>query len=433
MRTAGRLERPARTAHAHPSPPALVESSAAGGELNLDYAATTPALRVAIDAVTAFLPDYGSVHRGGGRRSTLSTEAYESARESVASFVASPAGSSVIFVRNTTEAANLLSAALRSGSRVLCSPFEHHANLLPWRSHDVRYLPFTRSEADFLEVVETSLRQALDAGRPIDLLAVTGASNVSGEVTPIAALARLAHDHGARIFVDAAQLAPHRPIDVGALDVDFLAFSGHKLYAPFGTGALIARDEALRDGLPLLHGGGAVRLVSLDDVAWGDVPHRYEAGTPNTVGAIALGAACRALRTFGMERLSAIETAIAEPLWEGLRSVPGVSLLQMWEDARDRVGVATFAIEGIEPQEVARGLASDWGIAVRSGAFCAHPLVAYLLGVSAEHTRRLFDALAGGGEVRVPGAVRASIGLGVTRNDIDVFLDAVHTLAAGGR
>ena len=149
MKAVSGLDRPAGSAHARSSPPALalVESSAAGREVNLDYAATTPALRATIEAVTAFLPDYGSVHRGGGRRSTLSTEAYESARESVASFVACPAGSSVIFVRNTTEAANLLSAALRPGSYVLCTPFEHHANLLPWRSHNARYLPFTSSES----------------------------------------------------------------------------------------------------------------------------------------------------------------------------------------------------------------------------------------------------------------------------------------------
>ena len=204
-----------------------------------------------VDAVVAFVPEYGSVHRGGGRRSAISTEAYEVARRSVAGFVGCPAGSSTIFVRNTTEAANLLAAALPPGSRILCTPFEHHANLLPWRIHRVRHLQFTRSADELRARVERALADARAAGEPFDLLAVSGASNVTGEVTPLAELASTAHAYGAKIFVDAAQLAPHRPIDMGRSDVDFLAFSGHKLYAPFGTGALLARDEALSRGLPL--------------------------------------------------------------------------------------------------------------------------------------------------------------------------------------
>ena len=166
--------------------PALVESPEDELELNLDYAATTPALRATLEAVEEFVPQYGSVHRGGGRRSAAATEAYELARRSVASFVGCPQGSSVIFVRNTTEAANLLAAALPRDSVVLCTPFEHHANLLPWRIHDVRHLAFQRSAEDFLDEVERSLESASLAGRPVDLLAVSGASNVTGEVTPLA-------------------------------------------------------------------------------------------------------------------------------------------------------------------------------------------------------------------------------------------------------
>ncbi len=195
-------------------------------ELNLDYAATTPALRATLEAVEAFLPHYGSVHRGGGRRSAAATAAYELARRSVASFVGCPPGSSVIFVRNTTEAANLLAAALPRDSIVLSTPFEHHANLLPWRIHRVRHLDFQRSPEDFLDEVERSLERASLVRRPVDLVAVSGASNVTGEVTPLHELVVLAHAYGARVFVDAAQLAPHRTIDVEADDVDFLAFSG---------------------------------------------------------------------------------------------------------------------------------------------------------------------------------------------------------------
>jgi selenocysteine lyase/cysteine desulfurase len=414
------------------APLPLVETPDQTAEINLDYAATTPALRATVEAVTEFLPSYGSVHRGGGRRSALATEAYESARQRVAEFVGCSAEHSVIFVRNTTEAANVLAAALPPGSRVLCSPFEHHANLLPWRLHDVRYLPFVSSEAELLTAVSAELQRAQAAREPYDLFAISGASNVTGDVPPVAELAQIVHAHGATIFVDAAQLVPHRQVDVSALDVDFLAFSAHKLYAPFGTGALIVRTEALRDGLPLLRGGGAVRLVSLEDVAWSDVPHRFEAGTPNIIGAIALGAACQALASHGMDRIALAERELATLLWDGLADVPGIRSLRMWETTSDRVGVATFTVDGHEPHEVARTLADEWGIAVRSGAFCAHPLVAHLLGVPPADTRALFEELAQGDDVAVPGAVRASIGLGVTAGDIEAFLRAITAISTGG-
>jgi selenocysteine lyase/cysteine desulfurase len=402
-------------------------------EINLDYAATTPALQVTVDAVNAFIPWYASVHRGGGVRSRRSTEAYEAARASVERFVACPANTSVVFVRNTTEAANLLAVALPAGSRILCSPAEHHANLLPWRAHDVDYLPWTATLADFVEGVEETLRAAAAAGRPYSLLAVTGASNVTGEVTPIAELTRMAHEHGALIFVDAAQLAPHRRIDLTGLDVDFLAFSGHKVYAPFGTGALIVRTEAVRGGIPMLKGGGAVRLVTLDDVVWGDAPGRFEAGTPNLVGAIALGAACDALCEVGMDRIAAVESSLARRLWSRLDSLEGVHLLRLWPDAADRVGVATFVVEGVESHELGRRLAEDWAIAVRAGSFCAHPLVAHLLDIDPAHAEGLLGCIDRGEDIMIPGAVRASIGLGTTEADIASLVTAVAHISAEAR
>ena len=267
--------------------------SRAPRRVNLDYAATTPALVAAVEAVQRAIPWYGSLHRGGGRKSAYSTTLFEEARSSVARFVGCADADNVVFVRNTTEAANLLAVALPIGTRVLCSPFEHHANLLPWRQHRVTHLPFTATAADFLEAVAHSLDAADRAGDPFSLVAITGASNVTGEMPPVADVARLAHDRGALVFVDAAQLAPHRQIDLRELGADFLAFSGHKVYAPFGTGALVAATAGLANGSPLLHGGGAVRLVTLDDVAWAPAPRRFEAGTPNLLGAVALGGGVR--------------------------------------------------------------------------------------------------------------------------------------------
>src|SRR3954451_1916370 len=312
--------------------------------VNLDYAASTPVMAEVWEAVEAFVPWYSSVHRGTGHKSQLATDAYESARGDVAAFVGARRLDDVVFVRNTTEAINVLSASLPDGTRVLSTPVEHHANMLPWRRHDVRLLPFTRSPAGLLEVAE----QALRGGR-FDLLAVTGASNVTGEVWPLAELAHLAHRHGAKLFVDAAQLAPHRPTDMARSGIDLLAFSGHKLYAPFGAGALVGR---MGTGEPLLRGGGAIKVVATDDVVWTDAPERYEAGSPNVIGVVALAAACRRLRAVGMEAVAERERWIAARLWAGLRTVPGVRTLSLWPDAADRVGVATFNLDGYRDAEL---------------------------------------------------------------------------------
>ena len=298
----------------------------------------------------------------------------------MARFVGCDNADDVVFVRNTTEAANLLAVALPPGTRVLCSSFEHHANLLPWRQHRVTHLPFTTTAAAFLAAAADALEEAERAGDPFSLVAITGASNVTGEVPPVAEVARLAHARGALVFVDAAQLAPHRRIDLHELEADFLAFSGHKVYAPFGTGVLVSPADGLANGSPLLHGGGAVRIVTLEGVAWAETPRRYEAGTPNLLGAVALGAACNALTSYGMDAVAEQERLLASVLWDGLDAIGGVTQLHQWTDAPDRVGVAAFTAEGWTAHELGTHLA-DRGIAVRAGSFCAHPFVAHLLGV----------------------------------------------------
>ena len=267
-------------------------------------------------------------------------------------------------------------------------------------------------------------RRPSGAGDPFSLVAITGASNVTGEVPPVAEVARLAHARGALVFVDAAQLAPHRQIDLHELGADFLAFSGHKVYAPFGTGVLVSPADGLAGGSPLLHGGGAVRIVTLEGVAWAETPRRYEAGTPNLLGAVALGAACDALTSYGMDAVAEHERALASVLWDGLDAIGGVRQLHQWTDAPDRVGVASFTAEGWTAHELGTHLA-DRGIAVRAGSFCAHPFVAHLLGVGEDDTARLLHEAECGEDVTIPGAVRASIGLGTTRADIDAFLAAI--------
>ena len=406
-----------------------IHADAIEGQINLDYAATTPALRAAVDAVLRLLPAYGSIHRGGGARSRISTDAYEEARATVARFVDSGDEHVVIFVRNTTEGINLVAASLPRGSRILCSPLEHHANLLPWREHAVDHLPFTRSAGELVERAAETLRRAAAARTPYDVVAVSGASNVTGEVLPVRELAEIAHHAGAQLLVDGAQLAPHRRVSVRELGVDYLALSGHKLYAPFGAGALVVRRDLLRAAPPLLKGGGAVRAVSLEDVTWAELPQRLEAGTPNLLGAVALGAACDELERFGRDRLEQQETALAERLWAGLEQNPAVSVLRGWPSDDDRVAVAAFTVDGQEARHVAERLGTEYGVAVRSGLFCAHPFVSHLLGTPAGRVSAALTALPGD-EVLLPGAVRASIGVGVEPAHVETLLAALDELAA---
>ena len=397
--------------------------------VNLDYAASTPVMADVWAAVEAFVPWYSSVHRGSGAKSQVSTAAFEDARDTVGRFVGAHADDTVVFVANTTEAINVLSAALPAGTRVLSSAVEHHSNMLPWRHHDLRLLPFSGSQDELLDACERALRSARP---PIDLVAITGPSNVTGEVWPIAELAELAHAHGAQLLVDAAQLAPHRPIDMTGAGIDFLALSGHKLYAPFGVGALVGGARRLRAREPLLHGGGTIELVTPDDVIWADAPHRHEAGSPNVVGAVALAAACRALRGLGMDNVAAHEQALSARLWSALEAIAGLHRLTLWPDTAERVGVATFNLDRYRHPLLAAILSAEHAIGVRHGCFCAHPLITRLLGVPDHQINRLAAELRAGRRPALPGAVRASIGLGTTPHDIDRLIDALRDIADTG-
>ena len=390
---------------------------------NLDYAASAPPLTEVWAEVQAFLPWYSSVHRGAGFRSLVATAAYEGARDAVRGFLGGRPDDTVIFTRNTTDAINLLARCLPPETSVVTTLSEHHANLLPWRRyHGAVELPVPTTPAELLSSVDQALG-CLPAGRPA-LLAVTGASNVTGEVWPIADLAALAHRHGARILVDCAQLAPHRPIDVAGLDLDWVALSGHKLYAPFGAGALVGRADWVAAGDAYLAGGGAVAEVSADGVTWTDLPDRHEGGSPNVVGAVAMAAACTALGRIGMDAVAADEERLGDLLRSRLAEVPGLVTYSTWPDHRDRVGIVAFAVCERDHSEVAAILSAEYGIGVRSGSFCAHPLLAHLAGGSAGWRP--------GCGLRVPGAVRASLGLGNDDSDVERLAGALVEISVRG-
>lgn len=396
--------------------------------VNLDNAATTPALTAVERAVERALPLYGAVHRGTGFKSELSTELYQRCRDEVGAFVgADPARHAVVFGRSTTELLNLLAHGLgfSTDDVVIVSGLEHHSNDLPWR----RAASVVRVEA---EADGTLSEQAVEAcfrghrGRA-RLLAVTGASNVTGYAPDIDRLARIAHRHGAAICVDAAQLVAHRALDVSQSDVDFVAFSGHKMYAPFGSGALVGLRKRLERMAPLLVGGGTVSVVTPERVWWAPTPFKDEAGTPNLLGALAMAQACRTLSGFSLSRIAERERALGAILSRRLGRIPGLTVYGRAPGAGyDRVGIAAFNVRGLAHGAVAEALSIHYGIGVRSGCFCAQPLVARLLGLpplaeppSDEHAR--------------PGMVRASLGLCNRDADVSALCDALEEIAADPR
>jgi selenocysteine lyase/cysteine desulfurase len=374
---------------------------------NLDLAATAPALRPVAERVAQLVPYLGSVHRGAGLPSQWSTALYEEARASVGRSFGARDEDVVVFTRGTTDALNLLAAAVPAGREVIFLDVEHHANLLPWQARGHRCLAHAATLAETLE----RLSEALAAARAPALVAITGASNVTGERPPLDAVVALAHAAGARVAVDAAQLAPHGRIDLGSSGVDYVACSGHKLYAPYGAGALVGRRDWLDAAAPYLAGGGAVHDVAPERVAWAAAPQRHEAGTPNLLGAVGLATALEALDSLGAERASH-EEALRRRLVGALAAIEGVERPAIWSDGADPIGVVCFTVAGWDPALVAAVLSAEHGIGVRDGRFCAHPLL-----------RRL--GLPGG-------AVRASLGVGSVREDVDRLAGALEALTCDG-
>ncbi|GFH35049.1 aminotransferase class V-fold PLP-dependent enzyme [Streptomyces pacificus] len=421
-----------------------------GGEVAyaaLDYAASAPALQRVWDDVAAYAPYYGSVHRGAGYLSQLSTDLFESSRATVHEFLDCREDDQVVFTRSTTDSLNLLAGVLPDGCEVFVFETEHHAALLPWTNARVTCLDAPRTPGQAVLTLESALA-GRDLGVPA-LVCVTGASNVTGELWPVRELAAVSHAHGARIVLDAAQLAPHHPVSVRDSGVDWVAFSGHKLYAPFGSGVLAGRADWLREAEPYLAGGGASRKVSRRagggvDVEWHTTAARHEAGSPNVIGVYAIASACRALTEAGFDTLVEREQQLVEKVLAGLAGVPGVRVLSLFGDGSSstpaggtpaRVGVVSFVVEGWSSSHFAAALSAEYGIGVRDGLFCAHPLVRTLLGGDPRQPGECGAAPGGDsaeGAGRPLNAIRVSFGAGTPDEHVERFVRAVGELVRDG-
>ena len=378
----------------------------------LDNAATTQKPLSVIEAISrVYTQQNANVHRGAYELSAIATEAYEAARQNVQHFIGAAQAREIVFTGGATESINLVAHSflrprLQAGEEVLVSALEHHANLLPWQAicqekgATLRIIPVSESgeldQAAFAEMLNPRVK----------LMALVHVSNSLGTLNPAAEMIALAHAHGIPVLLDAAQSIAHLPIDVQALDCDFLVFSGHKIYGPGGIGVLYGKAEQLEAMPPFLQGGGMIRSVSYESATFAEIPRRFEAGTPKLAGAVGLGAALDYVQGLGMDNIQQHSEALTNYAREQLRQVPGIRFIGTGHPAS---GIVSFLLDGTHPHDLATVL-NEAHIALRAGHHCTQPLM-HRLGI--------------------PGTVRASFGVYNTFAEIDRLrqgLQAAKTL-----
>ena len=372
----------------------------------LDSAASAQKPRVVLDRMRQFYEtSYANIHRAVYPLSEAATEAYESARARVARFIGAAGPESIVFTRNATEGVNLVANAfgasrLRPGDRILVTRLEHHANIVPWQLlRDRLGLELLVAPIDSAGDLDLEALDRLLAQNP-KLVAVTATSNALGTRTPIKDIVARVHRAGAIAVVDAAQAAPHTPIDVVAWDCDFLVFTGHKLYGPDGVGVLYGKPDLLAVMPPWQGGGDMIRTVTFERTEYADIPHRFEAGTPPIGAAIGLAAAIDFIEAVGWQRIEAHDRALTAYTLERLGEVPGIRSVGM---PKNRVGIVSFTLDGVHPHDVG-SLLGERGVCVRTGHHCAQPLMDHL---------------------GLPGTVRASFGVHNDASDVDRLADAL--------
>jgi len=346
----------------------------------LDNGATTQKPRAVIEAVKRYYErDNANVHRGVHTLGSRATDAYEGAREKVAKFLNAASTREIIFTRGTTAALNLVASGyarqtLREGDEIVITPMEHHSNLIPWQQAakatgaTLKYIPLQPDGTIALQDVEAAVTERTK------IVAITYVSNVLGTINPIAQIAEIAHRHGAVIVVDGAQSTPHMKVDVRALNVDFYAFSGHKMCAPTGIGALYGKAELLERTEPVEFGGEMIDFVELYDSTWKELPWKFEGGTPIIAGAVGLGAAIDFLEQIGLDNIDRHEKKLTRYALDRLSEIEGITI---YGPRDERAGLVTFNLGDVHPHDVATVLDTE-GIAVRAGHHCCQPLMRWL-------------------------------------------------------
>lgn len=397
--------------------------------INFDNAATTPPLTSVINAINDFSPFYSSIHRGTGYKSIVSSRFYDRARYIIMDFLgANLKYHTAIFVKNTTEAINKLSYRLKDqigDGLVLSTYMEHHSNDLPWRyKYNIDYVNVDDKGRLSLDHLEYLLKKY---NGKVKLVTVTGASNVTGYINPIHEIAEMAHKYNSKILVDGAQLVPHHPVDMHPIEdprhIDYLAFSAHKMYAPFGTGVLIAPKEIFKNGIPDIVGGGTVDIVTPEEVVWANPPDKEEGGTPNLLGVVALVESIKTLNKLNMGKISNYERNLTSYTIQRLKTLPHITIYDD-EDIKNKVSIVSFNMQGLYHEALAQVLSIEAGIGVRNGCFCAQPYIQKLLKISSEEIEKYRND----NNKERPGTVRISYGMYNNYEEINILIELLNRI-----
>ncbi len=392
--------------------------------INFDNAATTPPLMPVMKAVDEEMKMYGSIGRGFSQKSNHSTDLYMETRDTVMEFLgADPSYYTCFYVNNTTDGLNKLASALveSEDDLVLATRIEHHANDLSWRERcNVIYAEVDEQGRIIYEDIERLLTE--NEGK-VKYVCVTAASNVTGYVTDVHRIARMAHEHGAMIIVDGAQIVAHRQFSMKGEtpeeNIDFFVFSAHKMYSPYGGGAVIGPWEILNEHMPEFYGGGIVKIVRDETVKYKSAPEVYEAGSPNYAGVVGLAEAIKVLQEVGFDAISEHEQKLNRRLIDGLRKLDNVVIYGDTENISDRVGVVSFNFTDINSFYLAMDLSNEGGVATRRGAFCAHPYVWRMMGIPDADVANFENCT----DANTPGMIRVSFGIYNTEEEVDRFLE----------
>ncbi|MBQ2477853.1 MAG: aminotransferase class V-fold PLP-dependent enzyme [Erysipelotrichales bacterium] len=395
--------------------------------INFDNAATTPTLKPVMDAVDEEMKMYGSIGRGFSQKSNHSTDIYMGTRDTVLNFLgADPDYHTVFYVNNTTDGLNKLASALieSEDDLVLCTRIEHHANDLSWRERcHVIYAEVDEQGRIIYDDIERLLTE--NEGK-VKYVSVTAASNVTGYVTDVHRVAKMAHAHGAKIVVDGAQIVAHRKFSMKGEtpeeDIDFFVFSAHKMYSPYGGGAVVGPYEILNEHMPEFYGGGIVKIVTDAAVVYKSAPEVYEAGSPNYAGVVGMAKAMEVLQEVGFDKIQEHEKVLNTRLIEGLKKIDNIIIYGDYENIDDRVGVVTFNISDLNSYVLAQQLANTGAVATRRGAFCAHPYVWRMMGISDEQAKTYENCM----DRNTPGMIRVSFGIYNTVEEVDQFLEILN-------
>lgn len=395
--------------------------------INFDNAATTPPFKRVMKKILETSEYYGSIERGDGQKSLYCSDLYEESRNYLLKyFNATEDIYTAIFVANTTDGLNMLSNILINSKDdiVITTRMEHHSNDLPWRGKcNLKYVEVREDGRININDIE----ELVDKYRErIKYITITGASNVTGYINDIKRIAKLIHKYGGKIIVDGAQLVPHKRVSMCQEDssenIDFLVFSGHKIYAPFGSGAIIGLKESFNMNPPDSKGGGTVDLVLDDREIWLNTPEKNEAGTPNLFGAVAIMEAMKEVERIGFDTIEKNEKELLKYIIDGLKDLSRVRLYADNENINDRLGILVFTIDGMSYEEVGEKLSEVRGIGVRQGGFCSHPYTRRVLGIADNELQNYIS------KNGVPGLVRVSLGIYNTKKEANIFLETIEYL-----